>query len=52
MSVDTVVPDHTRMFAEAAESADFVARQLDANSAIVRDLAELLRARDAVALGT
>jgi len=37
-------PETTRMFAEAAESADVVARQLDANAAIVGGLAERLRA--------
>ncbi|HXC74382.1 MAG TPA: iron dicitrate transport regulator FecR, partial [Sphingomicrobium sp.] len=37
-------PETTRMFAEAAESADVVARQLAANAAIVGALAERLRA--------
>jgi glucosamine--fructose-6-phosphate aminotransferase (isomerizing) len=33
------------MFAEAAEAADAVARQLEANAALMRDVAERLRAR-------
>ena len=38
-----IAPDQTRMFAEAAEAASVVARQLAANDDIVRDLAARLR---------
>lgn len=40
-----VRPEQTRMFAEAAEAPDTVARQLEANSGLVRSLAERLRAK-------
>ncbi|HEX6741592.1 MAG TPA: SIS domain-containing protein [Sphingomicrobium sp.] len=40
----TTAPETTRMFAEAAESADVVARQLAANAAPIGGLAERLRA--------
>lgn len=40
-----IAPDSTWMFAEAAEAADVVARQLDANRAGVESLAAALRAQ-------
>ena len=39
-----VAPEATRMFSEAAEAADVVARQLSANAALISNLAERLRA--------
>jgi len=45
MSTELPKPEQTRMFREAGEAADVVARQLDANDAIVRALvARLLNA--------
>ena len=38
-----MTPDATRMFAEAAESAEVVERQLAANAALIADLAQRLR---------
>lgn len=38
-------PEHTRMFAEARESADAVARQLPTNAHAIGELAALLRAQ-------
>ena len=38
-----IAPDQTRMFAEAAEAAEVVARQLAANASIVTELAGRLR---------
>ena len=38
-----LAPERTRMFAEAAEAADTVARQLSANQAVVTQLADRLR---------
>ena len=36
-------PTGTMMFAEAKEAADVVARQLDANAQLIKDLAARLR---------
>ena len=42
---ESVTPENTKMFAEAHESSDAVARQLAANESIVRNLAARLRKR-------
>jgi glucosamine--fructose-6-phosphate aminotransferase (isomerizing) len=45
VTLNQPVPEKTRMFAEAAEAAHAVARQLEANAALMRDVAERLRAK-------
>jgi glucosamine--fructose-6-phosphate aminotransferase (isomerizing) len=43
MNQGTIAPESTKMFAEAHEASDAVARQLAVNEPIVRDLAQRLR---------
>jgi glucosamine--fructose-6-phosphate aminotransferase (isomerizing) len=43
MNQGTIAPESTKMFAEAHEASEAVARQLAANESIVRDLAQRLR---------